>query len=128
MHTASGFTIAPTPPAPRPRIVVLRPGFEGPATRYGIPATQSEHEITGRVAEALGVAGFEVTAWQSPDAPPVFRVERVWAHDDGPSMSPREVAAWLAACPGLGETIDATLTERGAGADEQRRELRYGGR
>ena len=127
MHTASDFTVTP-PPSREPRILVLRPGFEGPATRYGIPATQSEHEIAGRVAEALGVAGFEVTAWQSPDAAPVFRVERVWAHDDGSSMSPREVAAWLAACPGLGEAIDATLIERGADADAQRRELRDGGR
>jgi len=63
MHTASDFTVLTPPPARQPRVLVLRPGFEGPSARYCIPATQSEHEITGRVAEALGVAGFEVTAW-----------------------------------------------------------------
>jgi len=127
MHTASGFTIAPTPPAPRPRVTVLRPGFEGPSARYHLPAVQSEHEVAGRAAEALGVDRIEVTVWQSTGTPTTIRVDYVLPHS-GPPLNPREVAAWLAAHPDAGEVIEAALSDRGADLAEQAHERAMGGR
>lgn len=110
------------------RVTVLRPGFEGPPARYGVPASQSEHEVAGRAAEALGVAGLTVTVWQSADAPLVVRVDHVWARALGPTMTPREVAMWLTVHPDAGEVIEAALSDRGADLAEQAHERAMGGR
>lgn len=118
---------SPTPAPRRPRATVLPPGADGPHLRHpgALYLSGSDHEINGRTAEALGVAGFEVTVWLPSygTAPTVYRVERVWADDAGPDMTSSQVEAWIAAHPDLAADITEHLCDRGADADEQRREL-----
>lgn len=118
---------SPTPTPRRPRAAILPPGADGPHLRHpgALYLSGSDHEINGRTAESIGVAGLEVTAWLPSygTAPTVYRIERVWEDDTGPDMTGRQVEAWIAAHPDLAADITEHLCDRGADADEQRREL-----
>lgn len=129
MFTANDFT-APTPPPARQPRAILHPATHATPRGYsscGRPAEVTVGDLTAEVAVYLYMP-HKSDAPTAPRRPVLVVVGQAWTDDAGPVLNTAEWAVYSAARPGLAEDLYEAAVDRWTGYDDQRRELRDGGR
>ena len=132
MFTASDFDPfqAPTPPPARQPRAILHPASHATPRGYsscGRPVEVTVGDITAEVAVYLYMP-HESDAPTAPRRPVLVVVGQAWTDDAGPVLNTAEWAVYSAARPGLAEDLYEAAVDKWTGYDDQRRELRDGGR